>query len=69
MKDNKNRKGCDAMVRDGPFELPTYRGYTIDKRLGQFRKVIRCCQIEFIEFDSEEGKKLLREMRDYFSFL
>lgn len=57
------------MVIGGPFELPTYRGYTIDKRLGQFRKVIHCCQIEFIEFDSEEGKKLLREMRDYFSFL
>jgi hypothetical protein len=57
------------MVRGGPFELPTYRGYTIDKRLGQFRKVIHCCQIEFIEFDSEEGRKLLREMRDYFSFL
>lgn len=59
----------DAMARDGPFELPTYRGYTIDKRLGQFRKVIHGCRIEFVEFDSEEGKKLLREMRDYFSFL
>lgn len=57
------------MIRDGPFELPTFRGYTVDKRLKQFRKVIRGCQIEFIDFDSEKGKKLLAEMRDYFSFL
>ena len=57
------------MAGDGPFELPTYRGYTIDKRLGQFRKVIHGCRIEFIEFDSEEGKELLAEMQGYFSFL
>ncbi len=57
------------MAGDGPFELPTYRGYTIDKRLRQFRKVIHGCRIEFIEFDSEEGRKLLKEMSDYFSFL
>ncbi len=57
------------MTGDVPFELPTYRGYTIDKRLRQFRKVIHGCQIEFIEFDSEEGKELLAEMQGYFSFL
>lgn len=57
------------MARDSPFELPAYRGFTIDKRLRQFRKVTHGCQIEFIEFDSSKGRELLREMRDYFSFL
>jgi hypothetical protein len=57
------------MIRDSPFELPTFNGLTIDKRLRQFRKVSKGCQIEFIEFDSKRGKDLLREMKDYFSFL
>jgi hypothetical protein len=57
------------MAKTGPFKLPTYQGFTIDKRLKQFRKVIPGCQIEFIEFDSKEGKDLLKEMKDYFSFL
>jgi len=57
------------MTRDSPFELPTYRGFTIDKRLRQFRKVKAGCQIQFIEFDSDEGRELLEEMTDYFSFL
>lgn len=40
--------------------LPTFRGYTVDVRLRQFRKVSNR-QIEFIDFDSDEGDKLLGE--------
>lgn len=59
-----------GIERETPFELPTFRGYTIDKRLRQFRKVNReTPKIDFIEFDSEKGQALLEEMREYFSFL
>ena len=56
----KNIKTCrgfpDGMVR----ELPVFRGYTVDIRLRQFRKVSReMSSIEFIDFSSEEGDLLL----------
>ena len=60
------------MEHKTPFELPTFRGYTVDKRLKQFRKVTGIDgkrKIEFIEFDSPEGFDLLEEMREYFDFL
>ena len=48
--------------------LPTYKDYTVDFRLRQFR---RCeggwehhGEIEFIDFRSEEGEQLLAEMLD-----
>ena len=41
-------------------ELPTFKGYTVDERLKQFRKVDKKKpSIEFVDFDSEEGKDLL----------
>jgi hypothetical protein len=44
-------------------KLPTYKGYTIDERLREFRKVTYDKQgnpsIEFIPFESEKGKALL----------
>jgi rubrerythrin len=44
--------------------LPTFEGYTVDERLGEFRKVDRTKpSIEFIRFDSAEGKKLLEKYR------
>ena len=60
-----------------PFQLPTYNGYTIDRRLRQFRKVSCAAHgdsgefpgIEFIDFDSEKGQELLLEMQEYFSSL
>ena len=55
-----------------PFELPTFNGYTVDKRLRQFRKVTGKDDkrmIEFVEFASSEGEELLEEMAEYFSFL
>ncbi len=57
------------MDRNKPFELPTFNGYTVDKRLRQFRKVNRETGIEFIEFDSALGQELLDEMGEYFAFL
>lgn len=46
-------------------ELPTFKGYTMDKKLKQFRKVDRSKpSIDFVDFDSEEGKELLSEYED-----
>jgi len=41
--------------------LPTFKGYTVDARLGQFRKVHKSGKIEFLEFDSEKGDVLLTQ--------
>ena len=41
--------------------LPIFKGYTVDARLGQFRKVFKSGAIEFLEFDSEKGDVLLTE--------
>lgn len=60
------------MEHETPFELPTFRGYTVDKRLKQFRKVTWQGDernIEFVEFDSPEGQELLEEMAEYCTFL
>ena len=46
-------------------ELPKFKGYTVDKRLGQFRKVDReKPSIDFVDFDSEKGQELLNEMEE-----
>ena len=46
-------------------KLPEFKGYTVDERLRQFRKVDHeKPSIEFVEFDSEKGKKLLDEYED-----
>ena len=43
-------------------ELPTFKGYTVDERLRQFRKVDKDKpSIDFVDFDSEEGQGLLEE--------
>jgi len=65
------------MENQMPFQLPTYNGYTIDKRLRQFRKVAHEAHeahgefpgIEFIEFNSKKGQELLAEIQEYFDFL
>jgi len=41
-------------------KLPEFKGYTVDDRLKQFRKVDHAKpSIDFVDFDSEEGKELL----------
>ena len=38
-------------------ELPKFKGYTVDERLEQFRKVDKGKpSIDFVDFNSEEGK-------------
>jgi len=46
-------------------ELPTFKGYTVDQRLRQFRKVDRKKpSIDFVDFDSEEGRELLEQYEE-----
>ena len=46
-------------------KLPEFKGYTVDERLKQFRKVDHDKpSIEFVEFNSEKGRKLLDEYED-----
>ena len=46
-------------------KLPEFKGYTVDKRLKQFRKVDRNKpNIDFVDFNSEEGQELLTEYEE-----
>ena len=45
--------------------LPTFKGYTVDIRLMQFRRAIPDVTLEFIPFNSPEGKKLLEELETF----
>ncbi len=45
------------------IQLPTFRGYTVDDRLREFRKAIPDKCLEFVAFDSRKGKRLLSQMR------
>jgi len=46
------------------YELPTFRGFTVDMRLEEFRKVTRYpAGIEFISFDTAQGRKLLKQYK------
>ena len=40
-------------------KLPTFRGYTVDERLGEFRKIKYGKPLEFVPFSSVKGNKLL----------
>ena len=46
-----------------PYQLPTFKGYTVDMRLREFRKANFGEKIEFIPFDSPEGKDLLGRLK------
>jgi len=58
---NNNPKTSNSAVA-----LPTYKGYTVDYRLKQFRGCKGGWEnhglIEFIDFDSEKGDRLLTKM-------
>ena len=43
--------------------LPTFKGYTVDMRLREFRRAIPDVTLEFISFDSPDGEKLLDELK------
>ncbi len=42
-------------------QLPTFKGYTVDFRVKEFRKVIFGKLPEFLPFDSPKGLKLVTE--------
>ena len=45
--------------------LPTFKGYTVDMRLKEFRRAIPDITLEFIPFNSPEGKILLEELKSF----
>jgi hypothetical protein len=45
--------------------LPTFKGYTVDMRLRQFRRAIPDVTLEFIPFNSPKGEKLLEELKSF----
>jgi hypothetical protein len=45
--------------------LPTFKGYTVDMRLKEFRRAIPDVTLEFSPFNSPEGKKTLKELRSF----
>ena len=59
MKKNiKNERVFDGMVK----VLTVFKGYTVDVRLGQFRKANPAKkELEFIDFSSPQGSDLLEE--------
>ena len=46
-----------------PHWLPVFRGYTVDIRLREFRRVAWGKRLEFIPFDSPKGRRLLRRLK------
>lgn len=48
-------------------ELPTFEGYTVDVRLGEFRRIDPEEGLEVVPFASDEGQRLLRAL-DFFAF-
>ena len=61
---------CQKAYEPGDGSLPglkilkTFKGYTVDLRLQQFRKMKYGSAIAFIGFNSPEGKKLLAQMHE-----
>ncbi len=49
----------------GPTILPTFKGYTVDLRLREFRRVPLDELPEFIRFDSPEGMKLFEDLQSF----
>jgi hypothetical protein len=47
------------------YQLPTFKGYTVDMRLREFRKANFGEEIEFVPFDSLEGKELLGRLKQF----
>lgn len=58
------RKGKDMNIEDQnmPERLPSFKGYIIDKRLREFRKIEYGRMPEFISFDSPKGQNLINDM-------
>jgi len=50
----------DENMNNMPRKLPVFRGYTVDVRLQQFRKLIPDKKFEIIPFNSSKGIDLIR---------
>ena len=57
------QKAIDKLEKGSPKKLPVFKGYTVDERLQEFRKVEYGKTVEFIPFDSPKGQNLLSDMR------
>lgn len=44
--------------------LPTFKEYTVDERLKEFRKIVHGKVLVFILFNSIKGQELLAEMKN-----
>ena len=44
--------------------LPKFKGYTVDRRLKEFRRLVFGETPEFVAFDSDKGRELMTEMRN-----
>lgn len=51
-------------MSEQPHKLETFRGYTVDRRLCEFRKAEYSNRMEFVPFDSPKGRKLLKDMKE-----
>ena len=49
----------------GVYILPTFKGYTVDMRLREFRRAIPDVVFEVIPFNSPQGKELLEELKSF----
>lgn len=56
--------GAIELAPGGPHRLQTFKGYTVDFRLQEFRKFPKEGLPEFIDFRSNEGEALVDEMYD-----
>ena len=54
----------EELAEGGIRKLKTFKGYTVDLRLLQFRKVPFGKLPEFLDFDTPKGKKLLAQMHE-----
>ena len=48
----------------GVRKLKSFKGYTVDLRLQEFRKTISGKKLEFVPFNSPKGEKLLAQMHE-----
>jgi hypothetical protein len=55
----------ELIDEEQPCQLPTFKGFTVDLRLREFRKATLEEKLEFIPFNSPEGKKLFEELRSF----
>ena len=45
--------------------LPTFKGYTVDIKLKEFRRAIPDVTLEFIPFNSPKGEKMLEGLKSF----